>query len=161
MPGDEEKKVHLVLDGIVVRLKSDVAAAEKKHVDAEKAFEEAVDELQKTKTALDTEQITFTAAKTTFDLAEVAIKKTTEDFKKESDKPSSAQQFAEDETWKEEVQDLKGSIEAVETLRVAVEKLNGDYVHPTASLIETTTVPTTTAVPTTVPSTTAGTSPPT
>ena len=51
--GDEEKKVHVVLDGIVVHLKSDVAAAEKKHADAEKAFEEAVDELKKAKTALD------------------------------------------------------------------------------------------------------------
>lgn len=150
--GDEEKNVHLVLDGIVVRLKSDVAAAQKKHVDAEKAFEKAADVLKSAKTELDKEQITFNAAKTTLDIADVAVKKSTEDFKKESDEASSAQQLAEDETWKTDVQDLKSSIEAVETLRVEVEKLNDEYVHSTTG--PTTAVPTSTAVPTTVPSTT-------
>ena len=150
--GDEEKKVHIVLDGIVERFKSDVAAAQKKHVDPEKAFDEAVDVLKKGKTALDNDQIAFNAAKNTFDMADVAVKKSTEDFKKESDEASSAQELAEDETWKTDVQDLKSSIAAVETLRVEVEKLNDEYVHSTTG--PTTAVPTSTAVPTTVPSTT-------
>ena len=147
----------------MVRLKSDIAAAQKKHVDAEKSFEKVADVLKKAKMALDNEQIMFNAAKTTFDIADVAVKKT-EDFKKESDEASSAQELAEDETWKTDVQDLKSSIEAVETLRVAVEKLNDEYVHPTAGptpasttspTMATTTVPATTAT-TTVPITTAG-----
>ena len=68
-------------------------------------------------------------------------KKTTEDFKKESDDASSAQELAEDETWKTDVLDLKSSIAAVETLRVAVEKLNDEYVHPTTGPTASTTTP--------------------
>ena len=112
--------------------------------------------LKKAKTALDNEQITFNAAKTSFDVADVAVKKSTEDFKKESDEASSAQELAEDETWNTDVQDFKSSIKAVERLRVAVESLNDEYVHPTANPMASTTTATTT-----VPTTTAGTSTPT
>ena len=157
----DEKKVHLVLDNIVVRLNGDAVAAEKKHTDAVKAFEEAADEQKKAKTVLDAEQLTFNGASLAFGMARSAFNNSTKKFAKESKEAAAAQVLTLDESWKKEVEDLKGTIEAVETLRVEVEKLNDEYVHTTAPTASTTPAATTTTAPTasTTPAatTTAGT----
>ena len=129
----DEKKVHLVLDGIVVRLNADAVAAEKTHTDAVKAFEEAADEQKKAKTALDAEQVVLNGARVTFGMAKNAVANSTKRFTAMSAMSAAAQVLSLDESWKKEVEDLKSTISAVETLRVEVEKLNDEYVHKTPS----------------------------
>ena len=127
--GEEEKKIHLVLDGIVVRLKGDIDSTEKKHRDDVVAFTKAAKEADASKVVLDADKLTLAQAGTAHGLAKVAADKSAEVYKKESDEADAAQVLADDEAWKVDVQDLKSTIGAIAKLRVAVEKLNGEYVH--------------------------------
>ena len=148
--GEEEKKLHVVLDGIVVRLKGDIDTTEKKHTDDGAAFTKAAKEAEDSKVVLDADKLTLGQAETAHRLAKVAVDKSAEVYKKESDEADAAKVLAADETWKVDVQNLKSSLQSIAKLRVAVEKLNNEYVH-------TTTGPTTSTT-TAVPVTTAGTS---
>jgi len=147
--GGEEKKIHLVLDGIVVRLQDDIDSAEKKHTDDGAAFKKAAKEAEDSKLLLDADKLTFGQAETTLGLAKAAVDKSAEVYKKESDEADAARVLAEDGTWKADVQNLESTIEAVATLRLAVEKLNDQYVHDGSTTSTTTAVPTTTTTTTT------------
>ena len=143
--------MHGVLDDIVSRLGVDIVDAEKKHKDAEIAFEKESKEAKEAKVALDADQQTFDMAKSASDLAKNALDVAKTAHEKQAEEEEDAKKLANDDSWKEEVKDLKSSITAISTLREEVEKLNVQYVHrasTTAVPTPTTTTPTTTTTAT-------------
>ena len=76
--------------------------------------------------ALEADQLKLGLAKGHLDQTKAALDKSAEDYKKEADEADAAKVLAVDESWKTDVQNLKSSIAAVETLKVAVEKLSDD-----------------------------------
>ena len=139
--GEEEKKIHLVLDGIVSRLGDDIVDTEKKHKDAEIAFEKESKEAKEAKVALDADQRTFDMTKGTFDLAQTAVNTAAKAYKKQAEEEEAAKNLAMDESWKQEVKALESAISALSTLREEVKKLNSAR---TTMAITTTTAPETT-----------------
>ena len=55
--GEEKKKLHVMLDGIVVLLTGDIDSADKKHTDGGAAFTKAVKEAEGSKVVLDADKL--------------------------------------------------------------------------------------------------------
>ena len=136
MAGAEEKNLHLVLDQIVSRLKVDVGAAEKKHNDAVKAFEKEAKEAKEAEQAVEQQMTCFNLG--TLDVAKTALDTAAGAAKKATEEAEAAKALSDDVSWKTDVQDLQNSIQAISTLREAVEKLSDQYVHGTTSTSTTT-----------------------
>ena len=131
--GHEEKRVHLVLDDIQSRMLADIAAEQKKHVDAVAAFEKEGKEAEQAKEEMEAEKTKLQLASVALGIAQDAFDKAAERYKVQADEATDAEALATDGSWQTNVLALQSSINSMSELREVVENLSDEYVHSTAS----------------------------